>query len=57
MMSACRETSINGVLLSLMPISSNAIASGFGKATEIALYNCIELYVSPTPLGDGLGPK
>lgn len=38
MMFACRKTSINDVLLLLllMPISSNAIASGFGKATEIA---------------------
>lgn len=39
MMFACRKTSINDVLLLLlllMPISSNSIASGFGKAIEIA---------------------
>lgn len=43
MMFACRKTSINGVLLLLlsMPVSSNALAPGFGKATEI--HNCIEL--------------
>lgn len=38
-MFACisRKTSISGVLLLLlMPISSNAIASGFEKATEVA---------------------